>query len=91
MRTNASPGITPLGTVLGIFLCAMAPASAAPLVNETITYHQADGGTIEDIRDAMTANGSQSYWGYTQWYVAWSADCAVQKYTCRSPWIVDAE
>ena len=66
-----------LGTTLGVFLCAMAPAFAAPLVTETITYYQVDGSTIMDIRNAMTAKGPQSYWGYTQWYVAWSADCEV--------------
>ena len=72
MATNLRPTLSLL-----IVLFAAIPAAADPDVTESTITYDVDGETVEDIRAAMTANSPESYWGYTKWYVSWTAQCEV--------------
>ncbi len=60
-----------------ILILAARPAAAEPEITESTIIYDVDGETVADIRAAMTANSPESYWGYTRWYVSWTAQCEV--------------
>ena len=64
-------------SALFYFILAATPAMAEPEVIQTETAYDVAGSSVEEIRAAMTANSPESYWGYTRWYVSWTAQCEV--------------
>jgi len=54
-----------------------ASAHAAPVINESTTYYDISGQTINTLREQMSAKGPRDpnsgvqVWGKTEWYVNW--------------------
>ena len=44
------------------------------VVNNWVTY-EVTGESLQELSDAMTANGPQGFWALTEWYVSWTGDC----------------
>ena len=71
------PGLPRHAISLACCVLAATPAMAEPEVIQTETAYDVAGSSVEEIRAAMTANSPESYWGYTRWYVSWTAQCEV--------------
>lgn len=71
------PGLPRHAISLACCVLAASTAMAEPEIIETETTYDVTGSTVEEIRAAMTVNSPESYWGYTRWYVSWTARCEV--------------
>ena len=58
-------------------LGAAAPLAAAPTMQERLSYYPVSGRNLGELRRDMAQNGPNGFWGYTSWYVEWSASCDV--------------
>jgi predicted secreted Zn-dependent protease len=50
-------------------------ALAAPKVTETMKTYAVDATTAVGLKQQMRNRGPKGYWGYTAWFVRWSAAC----------------
>jgi predicted secreted Zn-dependent protease len=53
-------------------------ALAAPKVTEKMKTYAVDATTAVRLKQQMRNRGPKGYWGYTAWFVRWSAACKVQ-------------
>ena len=44
----------------------------------TYEYYSVTGSSLQEVQDAMGANGPQGFWAYTTWNVSWTGDCTIR-------------
>lgn len=64
--------------VLAVFLAAAAtPVVAAPTIREEIRHYDVRGANLGQLRREMVEKGPNGFWGYTRWWIEWSANCRI--------------
>jgi len=79
MRDKACARLALAAFAVAVCLCALLAPDHALAFSRTSHTHFYDisGNTAGEIRDALAQEGPHGYWGYTNWYVHWSAACEI--------------
>ncbi|MEO1199804.1 MAG: DUF922 domain-containing protein [Pseudomonadota bacterium] len=66
-----------IGLIVAVSLLTDAPAEARLTLTEETVHYDIRGDTAADLLDEMSDKGPEGYWGFTRWWVSWTANCEV--------------